>query len=58
MNELHEVMMSLEIAVAYSGYLDVVMITLSLSYVCQSIQKFRKPTRSCERMKRVPVMME
>lgn len=51
-------MMSLEIAVAYSGYLDVVMITLSLSYVCQSIQKFRKPTRSCERMKRVPVMME
>lgn len=35
--------MSLEIAVAYNGYLDVVMITLSLSYVCQSsIQKAHK----------------
>lgn len=41
-------MMTLEIAEAYNGYLYVVMITLSLSYVCQSsIQKFRKPTRSC-----------
>lgn len=44
MNELHEMMMSLKIAMAYNAYLDVVMITLSLGYVCQSsIQKFRKP---------------